>query len=207
MRPHALPVLTLAVLASACARTAPPAAAELPEIAAFRAALADPARHPLRQGLALDQGQLRGAVAAFRDGHRELLGRAFRASLDALPAGALPGDGYRVVAETKPEDAAAIADGTGFLYTLHPDATQLARTAISMFAPVLASEAGMSVADIGSWLGFFAAAAPELRRCDRTVVCVDYGGLDVFVVTLVEQGSGWGASSVAWRQRRLAPPP
>lgn len=178
---------------------------ELPEIAAFRAALADPAQHPLRKGLELDEARLKESVARFRDEHRELLARTFADSLAALPAGSVPADGYGVVAETAAETAAGLAESTGFVYALNPDATHLSRMAISMFAPVLAREADMSLASIGSWLGFFASAAPAVRRCeaaaDRAVVCVDYGGLDVFVVSLASQGSAWAVRSVSWRQR------
>jgi hypothetical protein len=200
-------LVCIAMTLVACARpTAPPA--ELPEVAAFRAALADNGRHPLRKGLQLDQQAFAVAVARFRDEHRELLASRFRATLDALPAGTMPGADYGVVAETPPADAGSFAESTSFIYALDPDARHVARTAISMFIPVLARDAGMSVADIGTWIGFFASAAPALRRCEssaeRVAVCLDYGGLDVLVVTLVPRGSGWGASSVSWRQRGRA---
>jgi hypothetical protein len=202
-------VASVLLLLVACAG-APERGAELPEIAAFRAALADPARHPVRSGLEIDDARLREAVGRFRDEHRALLEKRFRASLDALPAGTAPGDGYGVVAETAATDSDALADGTGFMYALNPDASHLARMAISMFAPTMARDAGMSIARIGAWIAFFATAAPVLRRCggaDGHVVCVDYGGLDVFVVTFTSRGAGWGVSGVAWKQRGHTPAP
>jgi hypothetical protein len=86
--------------------------------------------------------------------------------------------------------------------------SRLARTAMSMFLPVMAQRAGLPISKIGGWMGFLAAAEPAVRRCERgperATLCVDYGGLDVFVVAMVKQGGDWAVKGVAWRQKGRA---
>jgi hypothetical protein len=204
--------LLLAALVAGCASPTAAAPDRLPEVEAFRAELADPARHPLRHGLEVDEQGLKSALEAFASGHREILDRHFRATLDALPEGTLPtAPEYGLVAEISGPDAAPFLETTETYYRVDPDARRLARGAISMMVPRMAQTIGLAVSRLGPWMVFLSVATPDARVVKRdlggVVVDLDYGGQDVFLVTFTTRPTGWAVSAVAWRQRGRVEPP
>src|SRR3982074_783909 len=121
--------LLFAALAACGAQSAQPA--PVPEVDAFRAELADPARYPLRTGLKVDDERLKSAVQSFARMNRDLLDRHFRATFADLPNGELPAaPAYGLVAEIPRDSVRELADATLFIYVLDPAAPRMARTAI-----------------------------------------------------------------------------
>jgi hypothetical protein len=64
---------------------------------------------------------------------------------------------------------------------------------------------GATVSTIAGWMEFLRVAKPVASVCGRddehATVCLDYGSLDVFVVTLGTRGPTWVPQSITWLQR------
>ena len=198
----------IVIVLSAC-RPAPPVTTtpSADVIDTFRVALADPAKHRLREGLKLDEDALRAALDSFRAEHHELLEQRFLASVAALPRSEAPASpAFGLVVELPGGELDGFAEATRLNWQLDPDATKLALTNIGMTLPILMSHhLGMTTADIGRWMTFLRAAKPAIGVCKRSdtevTVCVSYGGLDVFLVSLQAGGGAWGLSALSWQQR------
>src|SRR5262249_38811325 len=93
----------------------------------------------------------------------------------------------------------------GYEYVLDPSPEHLAMRSLFMLLPATSARAlGLTVSTVASWMGFLRIAKPSASAClrepARAAICIDYGGLDVFVVTLVAKGGRWVPEAIAWRQ-------
>jgi len=175
------------------------------EVGAFRVALANPSKFPIRTGLEIDREALINAVEDFRRHHEELLTSRFLASVNRLPQGELPqAPSYKPLCTAG--DELFGEDAFRLLFTYDPDAVHLARRALSISLPVaMMKDLSLTHEQIGQWLGFVDLATPTHRLCRRTAdtitVCIDYGSLDVFAIDLKRKGHEWMASSMTWWQK------
>ena len=180
----------------------PPVAA----VEAFRAELADPAKHPVRSAKGVDTAYLLAALKkAAAESHAELTER-WEASL-ALGAETPPpkAPAHMQRCATDPQVLQGLAQAAPLYWMRAPDATLLAQQALGMTFPICATQgAGLSASEAGAWMGFLSAAKPAVRRCgaarDALRVCLDYGGRDIFVVGFAQVDRMWAPALVEWWQ-------
>jgi hypothetical protein len=199
-------LLLLATIAQSCAHAAPDPDGKLAEVEVFRQELADPTRYAVRSGHTASTTPLKAALARFAAEHQQLLADHFAASYAALPQGAPPGAGYTDVVDVRTRDQPEIADVAGYQYTVDPVPGHLAQRMMAVALPLsMARTLGLSAAEASDWMSFLFMAKPEIRACGAgpatRTVCVDYGGLDVFVVTFVPRDPVWVLDEIVWRRR------
>ncbi|MEO1482516.1 MAG: hypothetical protein AAFU77_10455 [Myxococcota bacterium] len=191
-------LLMVAMLALACARPEP-----AKPLDAWRQELADPEKYSLRQEGSVDFVRFTRAFDRARAQHREALGRAFTASIEALPSGPMPSPARYEVRLKYESDEADIRRAQAFTAALEADAAVTARFFISQFLPIaMIDTLGTTTADLGVWLGFFYAARPTVTVCGKSVqelsICVDYGGADILVVDMVPDDELWVGHRMTW---------
>lgn len=177
------------------------------EIDAFRTALADPHQFPVRQGMKLEVDSLKSAMDQFTATHAKPLRERFESGVAKLKDASTPAaPEFRQVLAMEDQMVAVAASSARFAYLFHPDLEVICRMALSSSLPVAMSRVlGMATSDIGSWLGFLSAAKPVLHGCGKAgqdlTVCVDYGGVDIFVLRFSDDGTMWAPSAITWWQR------
>lgn len=188
----------------------------------FRRELADPARYPIRgKDFDFDTEAFVGDLGKFLQQNGGSIVAQLNRSIEGLASGTLPnGLSYKRLAAF--EEMGTIR---GFMMNVIvvPDIRRYFRSMMSaVFPTVMRQELGLSPAQVSMWLGFLYLAEPDWSVCskgDATLsVCADYGGLDVFVLTLdfekpyeilflgttpVRMDAGmWAPKSFAWWRRR-----
>jgi hypothetical protein len=193
----------LTALAVVVALLAPP---PVVAVQAFRAELADPARHPVRTAKGIDTAYLLGALKKAAEENHAALTQRWEASL-ALGAETPPPKAptHTRRCATDPQVLQGLAQAAPLYWMRAPDATQLAQQAMGMTFPICATQgAGMSSAQVGAWMGFLSAAQPAVRRCgtqkDALRICLDYGGRDIVVVGFAQVGRMWAPALMEWWQ-------
>jgi hypothetical protein len=179
-------------------------------VKAFRLELADPARTPVRRGLAIDVDATLARLTIFAETNRDAYAARFERQLAALPTTALPdaASGYRDLATFqapapepgRPDAALAMFDR---------DASQTARRWVLMYLAIMMSrDLGMPTSSVAAWHGFFQLAEPRLGRCgagatsaEERGLCLDYGGLDVLEVRFATDRGLPALVSLRWWQR------
>jgi hypothetical protein len=152
------------------------------------------------------------SIDDFAATHHKLLEDQFEASLDALPDQAPPAaPEYGMVTELAGADFEGFADVLRYEYVLDPNAERLALRTMSMTIPITATRSlGLNMSTTGTWLSLLHSAKPSALLCGRertkVTVCLDYGGLDVFIVRFAPHGSSWAPEGIAWQQRGQSTP-
>jgi hypothetical protein len=175
--------------------------AEEDPVVAWRRTLADPAAFAIRDGMKVDEGALMAAMSRGRAAHRERLARRWEAELRALGEVAAPREPeYRTVMTIRvAELGTRETEGMTQLADSGLRAT-LGRT-LGMYLPIsMMQELGMTTADVGGWMAFFAMAEPEVARCGDAL-CMSYGGLDVLVCSLGQHDGTAVVETIRWMQR------
>jgi hypothetical protein len=179
---------------------------KIAEVEAFRQELADPARYTVRRGRSLSTGPLKQALDRFAVGHQRLLADHFTASFAALPPGTPPSAGYTDFVDVRARDQPELAEVARYQYTIDPVPGHLALRTMAVVLPVtMARTLRLSSAEVSEWISFLFMAKPDIRACGAgptmRTVCVDYGGLDVFIVTFVPRDPVWVLDRLIWRHR------
>lgn len=177
-------------------------------IASFRTALTDPETYPVRDGLALDFDALQEHVRRFGEAHGELVRARLAASVAALRPGEPPGGPwYADVVRVDPALLAEAGRVVTLVEVVEPDVRAAVRRTLGLtLPPALAADPDAPPGAALRWQAFLAAAEPTWRNCGsdprHLTVCVDYGGLDIFVVELLRAGDLWSPVAVTWWQRQ-----
>jgi hypothetical protein len=205
------PVFTaFLALAAGCGKApSPPPTAEVEQL---RAELAQPARFPVRNGLAIDLAPIQRAVGKLTVVDRAELATRFAADLRELPRTSPPAaPEYGPVADLRAVDLESIGETMAQEYLLDPNPERLALRGVFMVLPLqMARSLGLPTRTVAAWLGFLRMARPLASHCGhdgtQVAICLDYGGLDVFVVTLAARGATWVPQEISWQQRGRADP-
>jgi len=198
----ALPVL---VLALGCGKGFPETRSR--EVEQFRADLASPARFPIRHGLAIDVAAIQRALDHVAGAARAGLAARFADELRALPKRPSPAaPEFGPVVNLWAKDLAPISETMANEYVLDPNPERLALRSVLMVLPTqIAPSLGLADGRAAAWQGFLRMARPVACDCGHddteATICLDYGGLDVFVVTLATRGATWVPRAISWQER------
>lgn len=202
----AIPVLTMLTIlaAGAAAGCSPKGGAGLPlEVDRFRSDLADPVKHPVREGMDVDPEVMMRACEGFARENRDLLEAHFQRSLAQLPLSEVPGEAsHAKLHEAREGLLEGLRQVTGVYWALHLEAEQTFRMGVSMLLPPLLSQEGLAHEQVGAWTSFFVMARPTLRKKlnadGRLSLIGDYGKADILVLTLARGQIGWTPVGFSW---------
>lgn len=184
----------------------PPAANAKAMLDEARRELTDPDRVPLRQGMKIDQEQLRQALVRLRQQHGTQVAEAYGAGIEGLPVGALPAAPrfVEVAAFALPDEPAA-REVEALNWMFDADVHQTVQRVLGTYLTLMMHrDLEMAPMDIGIWMAFLRAAKPELRRCGGAedagrLLCLDYGS-DVFVLDVAREEPAWVVTRLRWMQ-------
>jgi hypothetical protein len=178
-------------------------------LAQFRRDLADNTKHPVRKGMEIDETALRSVILKAKDEHADEIKRRYDASIAALRDMDVPSASTHDERASldMPDDVEA-REAAAMFWALDADVEQSARRTLSMYLHVAMTQAGLPMEKISVWLGFLHTARPVTARCgqqaDTVSVCVDYGGVDVFVIDVVPHANAWVPKRLRWMQKKAS---
>lgn len=199
MRNHVRIVFLLSLVSAMPALPADP-------IAEFRRDLASNEKYPLRRGNTVDLDALQKAVLNARTVNAAMLQRQFEESYKALATKPAPEKGkYELILENR--DFAHMKDNLLAYGTFFPDVKRLTQMVLTSVMPMsLARDLGFNITQVGAWIGFLGMAEPEWYACGAdaayATICLNYGGLDIFVIVLTLADGGAGLKQVSWYRRK-----
>lgn len=202
------------LLLSACQRDPSPPA-PLPEIEKLRTEFAQPQRYAVRHGLGVEVAPLKQALDQLAVAQRAAYSARFLTQLRALPAAQPPvAPAYGIVLRLEQDQLAPIVEAARYQFLTDPRVERVAMGGLFTVLPVeLSRTLAMQTKDVAAWVTFLQLARPVISRCapveaEHATVCLDYGGLDIFVIKLGIENDAWVPRSVVWHQLgRLAPTP
>lgn len=185
----------------------PPGEPPSREVELFRGELRLPERFPIRHGLDIDIVPVQQALDRLALIARADLGGRFAAELGALQRRRAPAaPEYGAVVDLGEAEMAPFAETMANEYVLDPNPERLALRAVLATLPTqMARSLGLSTGQAAAWAAFLRLAKPAAFDCSaetgQPAVRLDYGGVDVFVVTFATRGAAWIPRTVSWQQR------